>query len=66
MLFKQMAGDLGAAETHFLGLKPKVLARYASELTCIPVMPAAGEAPLLSFLLIPQPHDSGVIRKLGR
>ncbi len=63
-LFEKVAGEIAAAETHYLGLEPEVLALYASELTRIPTMPAAGEAPLLPLLLMPQPHDSGVTRKL--
>ena len=65
-LFDQMTRELGAAETHYLGLEPKVLARYASELAGTRAMPAADQEALLPFLLIPQPHDSGVIRKLGQ
>ena len=65
-LFEQMTRELGAAETHYLGLEPKVLARYASELAGTRAMPAADQESLLPFLLIPQPHDSDVIRKLGQ
>ncbi|MGH8567457.1 MAG: DUF309 domain-containing protein, partial [Gammaproteobacteria bacterium] len=59
-LFDQVTLQLGAAETRYLGLDPKALARYASELASSRTMPAAGQEPLLPFLLIPQPHDSGV------
>ena len=58
--------ELGATETHYLGLEPKVLARYASELARTLAVPAADQEALLPFLLIPQPHDSDVIRKLGQ
>ncbi len=55
-LFEQVAGELGAAETHYLGLDPRVLARFASELAGTRAIPAAGQESLLPFLLIPQPH----------
>lgn len=64
-LFEQVMRELGAAETYYLGLEPKVLARYASELRNIPAIPAAGEAPLAPFLLLPQPYDSAIVPKPG-
>ena len=65
-LFEQVAGELGTAETHYLGLDPKVLARFASELAGTRAMPAPAQESLFPFQLIPQPHDSGIIRKLGQ
>jgi len=65
-LFEQVRGEIGAAETHYLGLDPRVLALYASELAGTRAMPAPAPEALLPFLLIPQPHDSGVIRTLGQ
>ncbi|MGH8480303.1 MAG: hypothetical protein ACREXK_12185, partial [Gammaproteobacteria bacterium] len=56
-LFDQMTRELGAAETHYLGLEPKVLAHYASELAGTRARLAVGQELLLPFLLIPQPHD---------
>ena len=66
VLFEQVTGKLGATETHYFGLEPKVLARYASDLASTLARPAADQEALLPFLLIPQPHDSDVIRKLGQ
>jgi len=65
-LFDHVTEELGATETRYLGLEPKVLARYASELASTLAMPAADQEALLPFLLIPQPHDSAVIRKFGQ
>jgi hypothetical protein len=52
-LFDQVTRALGAAETHYLGLEPKVLARYASELAGTRALPEADQESLLPFLLIP-------------
>jgi uncharacterized protein len=65
-LFEQVAGELGAAETHYLALDPKVLARFASELAGTRAIPGGDQEALFPFQLIPQPHDSGVVRKLGQ
>ena len=65
-LFDQMTRGLGGAETHYLGFAPKVLARYASELAGTRAMPAPAQEALLPFLLIPQPHDTDIIHKLGQ
>ena len=65
-LFEQVAGELGAAETHYLGLDLKVLARFASELAGTRAIPGGDQEALFPFQLIPQPHDSGVVRKLGQ
>jgi len=58
VLFDQVTRELDAAETHYLGLEPKVLARYASDLASTLAVPAADQEALLPFLLIPQPHDT--------
>ncbi len=65
MLFEQVAGELGSGETHYFGLEPRVLARYASELKSAQAMRGANPESLLPFLLLPQRHGSDVNSQLG-
>lgn len=53
-LFEQLAGEIRAAETRYLGLEPSALARYASELAGTHPMPGPGQEAVLPFLIIPQ------------
>jgi hypothetical protein len=64
-LFEQVMGELGRRDP-LPWPGPQGARSFASELAGTLAMPAVAQESLLPFLLIPQPHDSDVIRKLGQ